>query len=68
MAPKHVKISVPQDDGEISIAHNGDDPKTYKVTGGVASVPEDEAAAFLHHVDGAELADAKTEKTEAPAS
>jgi hypothetical protein len=50
---KNIKVSVPQSDGEIVIAHGGTEANTYKVSGGSTTVKESDLTHFLAVVDGA---------------
>jgi hypothetical protein len=49
---KNVKVTVPQEDGEIIIRRGGLDPTVYKVNGGTTSVKESDLARFLAVIDG----------------
>jgi hypothetical protein len=55
------KVNVPQKDGEIVITPGGPrEPVTYRVNDGQVTVPAEDLAHFLLHVDGSEVAgDAK---------
>lgn len=48
------RVAVPQDDGEITVSRNGDEPVTYKVKDGTVTVTDD-VAAFLNAVEGSRL-------------
>jgi hypothetical protein len=50
-------VNVPQEDGEITVAHAGDAPTTYPVTNGQVTVDEADLAVFLHSIEGSSLAD-----------
>lgn len=47
-------VRVPQQDGEILIARNGDPPTRYPVSGGAVEVPDDLLPFFLATVEGSE--------------
>lgn len=60
---KTVKISVPQESGEIIIASAGEEPVTHKVTNGHVTVDADAAPHFLVNVDGSAPADDRAAAT-----
>lgn len=52
-AEKNVKVSVSQKGGDISIARDGSEPTTYKVSDdGTVSVKESDLPTFLAVVEG----------------
>lgn len=53
------KVRVPQSEGDITIAANGDEPRTYKVTDGTVTVAEADLPTFLGAVEGSSV-EAKT--------
>lgn len=63
------KVHVPQEDGTISIAVDGDEPRNYQVTDHIVSPKnEQEHRQLLVHVDGARKATAADLKPSKPAS
>lgn len=57
------KVQVKQDDGEIKISTNGDEPKTYKVSDGTVTVALVDLAAFLNNVAGSKVLETPAEKS-----
>lgn len=61
-----VTVRVPQKDGEIRLAINGDEPTVYRVDNHRVSVPEDVAGVFVRDVPGAKAHDVQPESPAAP--
>ncbi len=57
------KVRVGQEDGEISLSVGGDDPTTYKVTGGQVTVAEKDVERFLTAIDGSKVAGGSSAST-----
>jgi len=49
-------VKVEQTDGEIIVRDGGDEPVTYKVSGGSVSVPAEDVDLFVNVVEGASVA------------
>lgn len=59
------KIRVEQKDGSITLAYQGNEPKTYNVTDHLVTVPAGEVAVFLDSVAGSSPADDAAKKIDA---
>jgi len=49
-------VKVEQTDGEIIIRDSGNEPVTYKVSGGSVSVPAEDVDLFVNVVEGSSVA------------
>ncbi|MDQ3573780.1 MAG: hypothetical protein M3404_02490 [Actinomycetota bacterium] len=51
-----MKVRVPQSSGDIAVSYGGDPAVNYSVSRHTVDVPDEQAAAFVRAVPGAELA------------